>query len=205
MTDYPRCRRTSWADADRWADALAERIRAAGHVPGTIVALTRGGWVPARLLADRLGIKRLVSLRLQHWGVTATPSGRAELTEGLSGPVTGLDVLVVDDLTDTGQSLELATSHVRAAGARRVESATCLHITHSTFVPTYYAEEIPREGWVWIVFPWNYWEDLATLGRRAYDEAKGLDGAVALLRERCGLDVPAAELKFALERLAPKA
>lgn len=205
MTDYPRCRRTSWSDAERWADTLAERLRAAGHVPSTIVALTRGGWVPARLLADRLGINRLVSLRLQHWGVTATPSGRAELTEGLSGPVAGLDVLLVDDITDTGQSLELATQHVRVAGARRVESATCLHITHSTFVPTYYAEEIPREGWVWIVFPWNYWEDLATLGRRAFDEAKDLPGAIQVLHEKCGLDVTEADLQFALERVAPKA
>jgi uncharacterized protein len=204
MTDYPRCRRTTWSDADGWADALAEKIRTSGRAPQTIVALTRGGWVPARLLADRLGIKRLVSLRAQHWGVTATPSGRAELTEGLSGPVTDLEVLVVDDITDTGQSLELATAHVREAGARRVESATCLHITHSTFVPTYYAEEIPREGWVWIVFPWNYWEDLATLGRRAFDEAKDLDGAVALLAEKCQLTVPRADLEFALERLAPR-
>jgi uncharacterized protein len=146
-----------------------------------------------------------VSLRLQHWGVTATPSGKAELTEGLSGPVTGLDVLVVDDITDTGESLALATAHVREAGARRVESATCLHITRSTCVPSYYAEEIPREGWVWIVFPWNYWEDLATLGLKALDEAKDLRGAAGLLKQRCGLDVPIADLQFAVERVASRA
>ena len=198
MTDYPRCRRTSWTDADRWANTIAERVRAADRLPQTIVALTRGGWVPARLLADRLGIKRLVSLRAQHWGVTATPSGQAELTEGLSGPVDGQEVLVVDDITDTGQSLELATTHVHDAGARRVESATCLHITHSKFVPTYYAEEIPREGWVWIVFPWNYWEDLATLGRRAFDESRDIAGAAQLLRERCGLEVPLSDLAYVL-------
>jgi uncharacterized protein len=204
MVDYPRCRRTSWADADRWADTLAGRIREADRLPQVIVALTRGGWVPARLLADRLGIRRLVSIRAQHLGVTATPSGKAELTEGLSGPVQDLEVLVVDDITDTGQSLDLATAHVRAAGARRVESATCLHITHSTFVPTYFAEEIPREGWVWIVFPWNYWEDLATLGRRAVDESRNLTGAVELLRERCGLNVTEADLRFALDSVAPQ-
>ena len=28
----------------------------------------------------RLGVKRLVSIRLQHWGVTAQPSQKAELT-----------------------------------------------------------------------------------------------------------------------------
>ena len=205
MTDYPRCRRTSWSDADRWADTIAERVRASGRLPETIVALTRGGWVPARLLADRIGIKRLVSLRAQHWGVTATPSGNAELTEGLSGPVRDQNVLVVDDITDTGQSLELATAHVREAGARRVESATCLHISHSKFVPTYYAEEIPRDEWVWVVFPWNYWEDLATLARRAFDDTHDLGRTGEVLRERCGLDVSADDLRHALDGQARRA
>jgi hypoxanthine phosphoribosyltransferase len=204
MTDFPKCRATTWADADDWADTLARQIRQADRVPQTIAALTRGGWVPARLLADRLGIKRMVSLRAQHWGVTATPSGHAELTEGLSGPVHDQDVLVVDDITDTGQSLALATNHVAAAGARRVESATCLHITHSTFRPTYFAEEIPREGWVWVVFPWNYWEDVAHLAKRALDETADVAAATRLLHEKCGLAVPLKDVKAALARAAPK-
>jgi uncharacterized protein len=195
MADLPRCRRASWADVDVWAELLSDRVRSRGSVPATIVGLTRGGWVPARLLADRLGVRRLVSLRAQHWGVTATPDGKAELTEGISGPVTGQDVLVVDDITDTGDSLALAVEHVRAAGAARVESATFLHITHSKHVPTYYAEEIPREAWVWVVFPWNYWEDLEALATRAKALGGGVAQVRATLRERCGLDVSVADLE----------
>ena len=198
MADFPKCRRTGWDDADRWADAIAQRVRAAGRMPQTIVALTRGGWVPARLVADRLGVRRLVSLRAQHWGITATPSGKAELTEGLSGPVRDQDVLVVDDITDTGESLALATQHVTEAGARRVESAACLHIGHSKFVPTYFAEEIARDAWVWVVFPWNYWEDLKELAARAYDETHGASAAANLLRERCGLDASLADVTAVL-------
>ncbi|HKV90217.1 MAG TPA: phosphoribosyltransferase family protein, partial [Thermoplasmata archaeon] len=137
-----------------------------------------------------LRVKRLVSLRAQHWGVTATPSGTAEITEGLSGPVKDLDVLVVDDITDTGESLALATEAVRKAGAVRVESATFLHIGHAMLRPDYVAEEIPRDQWVWIVFPWNYWEDARNLVARAVEEAKSAAGARALLRERSGLDIP---------------
>ena len=198
MVDFPKCRLTTWADVDRWADHLAAKIRAAGHVPTTIVGLTRGGWVPSRLLADRLGVRRVVSLRLQHWGVTATPSGRAELTEGLSGSVEGQEVLVVDDITDTGESLKLAVAHVTEHGARRVESATALHILHSEFVPTYFAETIPRDRWVWIVFPWNYWEDLTTLARRAFEETGDLGRATSLLEERCGLKVPVEDVATVL-------
>jgi len=195
MADLPRCRRTSWADVDRWADRLADKVRSASAVPETIVALTRGGWVPSRLLSDRLGVKRIVSLRAQHWGVTATPDGKAQLTEGLSGPVDGQRVLVVDDITDTGESLSLAVAHVAEQHPARLESAACLHIAHSKFVPTYFAGEIPRAGWVWVVFPWNYWEDVAALATRALEYGRGVAVVRETLRSRCGFDVPLEDLE----------
>ncbi|MCI4337581.1 MAG: phosphoribosyltransferase [Thermoplasmata archaeon] len=199
MADLPKCRRTSWAEADSWAETIAQAVRARGHVPETIVALTRGGWVPGRLLADRLGVKRMVSIRLQHWGVTAQPSGKAELTEGLSGPVRGQSVLVVDDITDTGESLALATNAVREAGASRVESAACLHIGHSKFLPDYIGEEIPRDAWVWVVFPWNYWEDVRHLVHQAMAGGLDADQVRAVLRERSGLDLPLDHVARSLE------
>ena len=194
MADLPRCRRPGWDEIDRWADTLAQKVSRAGAVPETIVGMTRGGWVPARMLADRLGVRRLVSLRAQHWGVTATPDGAATLTEGLSGPVDARTVLIVDDITDTGESLALATKHVLGAQPARVETATLLHIARSKFVPTYFAEEIPRDGWAWIVFPWNYWEDLRSLAARAAAETPGIDAVRRTLRERCGLDVAREDL-----------
>jgi uncharacterized protein len=202
MVDLPRCRAVTWADVDGWADAIEWKVRSADRVPQTIVGLTRGGWVPSRLLADRLGVRRIVSLRAQHWGITATPTGAATLTEGLSGDVKGERVLVVDDITDTGDSLRLAVDLVTESKAAQVESAAFLHIEHSKFVPSYFAEKIPRDQWVWIVFPWNYWEDLATLARKAADLTPGLDAVRVTLRERSGLDVPVADLER-VARLVP--
>jgi uncharacterized protein len=203
MVDLPRCRRASWTEVERWADAVAGRIRSGGRAPEAIVGLTRGGWVPARLLGDRLGVHRLVSLRVQHWGVTASRDGEARLTEGLSGQVAGEAVLVVDDITDTGESLRLASEHVRAAGPRSVETAALVHIAHSRFVPTYFGEEIPRDAWVWIVFPWNYWEDLSTLAARAEALGPGAEAVRSTLRERCGLDVPTEDVRRALSAVRP--
>jgi hypoxanthine phosphoribosyltransferase len=140
-------------------------------------------------------VRRLVSVRAQHWGVTATPDGTAKLTEGLSGPVEGQKVLVVDDITDTGESLSLATAHVAEQHPARLETAAFLHIAHSKFVPTYYAEEIPRTGWVWVVFPWNYWEDLAALATKAAEFGRGVSTIRETLRTRSGLDVPLADLE----------
>ncbi len=206
MAELPRCRRATWADVDGWADAVARKVRAAGALPTTIVGVTRGGWVPARLLADRLGVRRIVSLRAQHWGVTATKDGVAAVTEGLSGPVAGEAVLVVDDITDSGESLKLAREHVAAAGPRRVDTAAFLHIGGAVHVPTYFAEEIDRAAWAWIVFPWNYWEDLIALAGRAAEEGPGAEAVRATLLGRCGLDVPTADVERALsERATPSA
>jgi uncharacterized protein len=194
MADLPRCRRATWSDIDRWADAVADRVRDAAAVPETIVGLTRGGWVPGRLLCDRLGVHRLVSLRAQHWGITATRTGAAALTEGLSGPVRGREVLVVDDITDTGDSLALAVDHVRARRPRRIESATLLHIAGARHVPTYFGEEVVRSEWAWVVFPWNYWEDLIALAARAAPEGTPLPRVRAELKRRAGLEVPLEDL-----------
>ena len=195
MADLPRCRRATWADIDRWADTVADGVREADAVPETIVGLTRGGWVPGRLLCDRLGVHRLVSLRAQHWGITATRTGAAALTEGLSGPVRGRTVLVVDDITDTGDSLALAVDHVRARRPSRLESAALLHITGARHVPTYYGEEIARSRWTWVVFPWNYWEDLVALSARAAPEGTAPPKVRLELKRRAGLDVPLRDLE----------
>jgi uncharacterized protein len=203
VTDLPTCRLATWADLDGWTRAVAAKVRAAGHVPEAIVGLTRGGWVPARLVADHLGVKRLLALQTAHWGVTATKDGHAALTERLSGSVEGTTVLIVDDITDTGESLAIAVDHIRSEGRpSRLETATCLHITHSKFVPTYFAEEVPAEHWVWVVFPWTYWEDLRALAAKALPEGKSAAGVARLLRDKCHLPVPPVDVERALRESA---
>jgi hypothetical protein len=48
---------------------------------------------------------------------------------------------------------------------------------------------------VWVVFPWNYWEDLEVLAQKAAQVAPGLDAIRTTLRERSGLEVPIADLE----------
>ncbi len=198
-TDLPTCRVAGWADIDGWVNRVVDKVHTSGHPPYAVVGMSRGGWIPARLVADRLGVKRLLTLQTSHWGVTATRSGKAEITQALSGRVAGEAVLIVDDITDTGESLILASDYIRREGRpSHIETATLLHITHSKLVPTYYAEEIPSDRWVWVVFPWTYWEDLRTLAARALPEGKDTDGVTRVLRERCGFAVPAREVAQAL-------
>ena len=109
------------------AQQLAEAIRRSGFNPTYIVGLARGGWIPARLLSDCLGVKKLLS-----FGVTYADSTRSQLTAySLPEPFPKADkVLLVEDCLESGKSLELAVELFRAEG-NTVRSA-CFFITKKT-------------------------------------------------------------------------
>ncbi|WP_148882326.1 phosphoribosyltransferase [Thermococcus aciditolerans] len=187
----------SWDDIERWAKEGAWKILEDGWRPDVIVGLARGGWVAARLYCDYLGVKDLVSLKVEHWGVTATPDGKAKLKYGTSYDLSGKKVLIVDDISDTGESLTLAKNYIEGKGPAEIRVATLLTIRGSRFKPDYYGEEI---DWAWIVFPWNFVEDMINLVNNIFEEKEALttDEIVELFRELHGMEVPKGRLEEAL-------
>jgi len=187
----------SWDDIERWAKEGGWKVLESDWRPDVVVGLARGGWVAARLYCDYLGVKDLVSIKVEHWGVTATPDGKARLKYGSSYDLGGKKVLIVDDISDTGESLTLAKSYVEEQGASEVRAATLLTIKGSRFKPDYYGEEI---DWAWIVFPWNFVEDMINLTGNLFEEKEALttDEIVELFRELHGVEVPKGKLEEAL-------
>ena len=196
MKKFP-ARLASWEDVERWAGEGAWKILEEGWKPDVIVGLARGGWVPARLYCDYLGVKDLVSLKVEHWGVTATPDGKAKLKYGSNYDLSGKRVLIVDDISDTGESLTLAKNYVESQKPAEIRTATLLTIKGSRFRPDYYGEEI---DWAWIVFPWNFVEDMINLVNNLLEERESLttDEIIELFRELHGLEVPKGKLEEAL-------
>jgi hypothetical protein len=156
----PLCYVLDFDDITNYAYQTAIKIRKSGWKPDVIVGVARGGWVHARLQCDLLGVKDLFSVKVDHWGVTATKDGKAKLTVPLTGDVKGKEVLVVDDITDTGESLTMAVDHVKEKGPAHVKSATLMHIAGSKFVPDYFGVEV---SWAWEIWPWNFYEDINAL------------------------------------------
>ncbi len=96
-------------------------------------------------------------------GITANPDGRALLTQELNINIENDSVLVVDDITDTGESMTLAMAHLYKMKPRELRNATLLHITHSKIEPEFYTVNVPKEKWTWFIFPWNLNEDMRTI------------------------------------------
>lgn len=161
------CEVMSWEHFYRLAKEVANKIKSSGYVPDMVIGLARGGWCLARVLCDFIGVKDLVSLKVEHWGITATPDGKAKLKYPFNIDLTGKKVLVVDDITDTGESMRISVDYVKTLNPSEVRTAALRHIEGSKFKPDYYAEKIT---WRWVIFPWNFVEDLCNLVEKVQSE-----------------------------------
>ena len=158
--DAFECEVMDWNLFDVLSKQVAKKIKDSNYQIDTIIGLARGGWVLARVLCDLLGVKDLLSLTVEHWGVTATPDGKARLKHLIRTPLSGKKVLVVDDITDTGESMQISVHHVKSLNPEQIKTATLRHIIGSDFIPDFYADEI---SWRWVIFPWNVTEDLCNI------------------------------------------
>ncbi len=147
---------------------MAREVVDAGWRPEVIVAISRGGLFHGRVLSDLLGIPALYTVKVEHWGVTATITGEARVTAPLSGPVEGKRVLAVDDIADTGDSLALVRDHLEEKGAAGVRLGALHHLPASKVRPDYCGKTLP--SWVWVVYPWNFTEDLGNVARKLLAE-----------------------------------
>ena len=183
-----RAHLVSWSDIEKWCSAIREQV-VDNFSPEVIIGLSRGGLVPSRILSDSLWIKDLLSIKTEHWGITATKSGQAVLNDPGKLNLKGKKVLIVDDITDTGQSMKLAYDFVKSQEPADIRSATMLHITRSEFVPDFYGELVDQKQWTWFIFPWNVYEDLDNLLMKAMKGKLNLAGIKALLKEQYDLDI----------------
>ena len=196
-----RCKLVTYDEIVSWTRDLAKQIRACDCKPTVVIGLTRGGWVPARLLCDLLGVKKLYAVKTEHWGVTANPDGKALLTQELNVSIEDEEVLVVDDITDTGESMSIAEAHLCEMRPRVLRTATLLHITRSRFKPEFYSVEVPEDQWTWFIFPWNRNEDLRTLLPKTLYEEKSEADIQNAFREQFQIDVPKEDILMTLKDL----
>ncbi|MCD6493999.1 MAG: phosphoribosyltransferase [Archaeoglobaceae archaeon] len=156
-----KCRQYTWNDIVELCRKLSNEIRKNKFKPDAIVAIARGGWVPARILCDFLNVKDLYSVKTEHWGIVATETGKARITQPLNVDFSGKNVLIVDDVADTGETVEIVAEHVRDLNAKDVKIAVIDYKHTSKFKPDFFASEMKE--WKWIVYPWSLREDLRDL------------------------------------------
>ena len=198
MSDSFECEIMSWELFEKLAINVAKSIRKDGFQPDFMVGLARGGWVLSRVLCDFLGVKDLVSLKVEHWGVTATPDGKAQIKYPFDIDLSGKNVLVVDDITDTGESMLVAVEYVKSKNPASIKTAALRHIDGSKFTPDYYGDVI---NWRWVVFPWNFVEDMCNLVPKASEDTDSLGEIKKRMKERFNVDLSTEQIESIKEEL----
>jgi hypothetical protein len=150
---------------------LAKRIRKDCFKPDVIVGVSRGGWPAARVMSDLLENPNLANVKVDFYLGVAETGTKPKITQPVSISVEERRVLIVDDVADTGESLNLVKAHVEKRGAEETKTITIYHKPWSILVPDYYEKETA----CWIVFPWERKESVRNIMKKCRQEGKSFE------------------------------
>jgi xanthine phosphoribosyltransferase len=141
----------SWDQIHRDSRALAWRLDGRGPEEGgwkAVVAITRGGMIPAMIVSRELDIRVVDTISVRSYSHQSQTEARVTKSPQAELMGDGTGILVIDDLVDTGRTLELvrrlypkahfATVYAKPSGRPMVDS---------------YITEVSQD--TWIFFPWD--------------------------------------------------
>jgi hypoxanthine phosphoribosyltransferase len=149
----------SWEQIHSLVLAISDDIEKSNFKPDIIVGISRGGWIPARIVSDFLGNSKLGSVSVEFYEQPRKTKSKPTLTQPISVSVKDKKILLVDDVADTGQSLKLVETHLKSNGASMIKIASIYYKPWSIVIPDYYRKETS----LWIIFPWEIKESLIKL------------------------------------------
>ena len=139
----------SWDQFHRDARALAWRLSAFGPFRA-VVAVTRGGLVPAAVVARELGIRVIETVCVASYEYDK--QGEITLLKGIGSQIAGSDggagVLIVDDLVDTG-----ATARVVREMLPKAHFATVYAKPAGRPLVDPFITEVSQDTWIYL--PWD--------------------------------------------------
>ena len=140
-----------WAYFDNWVNKLAELIKETEIEYNYIVALGRGGLIPGAMLSYKLGIKNLQNLGIN----TRQEDGKYLETVVYQRPAISGNVLVVDDINDSGKTFEAVDSLItKEYSIDKLTYCSIVRRYSSTFTKdTIQAVDTSIDDW--FVFPWD--------------------------------------------------
>jgi xanthine phosphoribosyltransferase len=144
----PKAFPVSWDQFHRDARALAWRLTASGPFDA-MVCITRGGLVPAAIVSRELGIRLIETVCIASYHDYQTQGG-LEVLKTIADTVRSLDgkVLVIDDLVDTGKTVQVVREMLPTAHYATVYAKPLGRPLVDTFIT-----EVSQDTWIY--FPWD--------------------------------------------------
>ena len=180
-----------WDTLYHLCSQIYETIRADSFKPDLIVGIARGGWVPARILADFFITTSTANVKVEFSHGIYETQEEPYIAQPVSGETRWKRVLLVDDISDTGNSLKATINHLQSRKVADLRTA-CLHVKPWTKqLPNYYAESTD----VWVIYPWELKEFIFDFAQQLAKEKKSGKEIEKLLLE---IGLPATPTKLFL-------
>tara|TARA_B100000315_G_C14560451_1_gene580285 strand:+ start:1331 stop:1744 length:414 start_codon:yes stop_codon:yes gene_type:complete len=116
--------------------------------PDYIVGIARGGVVPALIIAHHLKVKNYFMIKIERVG------DERKILADVKVDLTGKKVLIVEDMLETGKTMESAITYFKNLGAE-VHTA-CLYVMNKTDIKIDYVLDTID------IIPQFPWEDVLT-------------------------------------------
>ena len=124
---------------------IADKIKSENHEKITIVAVARGGLVPATIIAHLLGIKDIKFIRLSSY---SNEHQQSELVDTTFDEIPNAETTyIIDDICDSGETLLYLRKKYPLA-------KICVVINKNQTIKPDFAP-ITEPAGLWINFPWE--------------------------------------------------
>lgn len=141
-----------WSIIQRDTERLSEKIVDSGININLIVALLRGGTIPATILSHKLDLPMLTVGIKSYTGTVQSNLIVYQQCRELESFKEHTNILVVDDLVDTGDTLHYVKQEL-CGRFNQVYTAVLYQKDNTLFKPDFHVTEEP--GTKWLVFPWE--------------------------------------------------
>lgn len=148
-----KVRYVSWNNIQEVLNVLARRI-AESYIPNVIISIAKGGLIPARILADLLNVDEMGFIEVKFYKGIGIRGERPFVRSIALPQLRDKNVLVVDDVADSGRTIQLVVDTISVYAPKSLKSSVLYVKPWSTYIPDYYYS-ITDE---WIVFPWEVCE-----------------------------------------------
>jgi len=196
MDEELPCTLITWEVVYSLCRQLAQRLRKENFRIDAIVAIARGGYIPGRLLSDMLGIHDLTSFKIEHYQ-GAYKQHEAYVKYPLNADINGRNVLLLDDVCDSGDTFTVGIEHIRHCGKVNEMRTAAMHLkTVSTYIPDFYAETVSE--YRWLIYPWAVNEDLSSMIAKMQLDNSDVTLLQQEIKLRHGIDVTGRQMEDAL-------
>ncbi|MCH1771635.1 MULTISPECIES: phosphoribosyltransferase [Metallosphaera] len=144
----------TWDDIEEQIFRIARKMATESFYPDVIVAILTGGVIPAKLFADILNMKNIKYIDIKFYRDVNQTESKPVIRAVYVNDLENKKVLVVDDVSDTGETLEAVTNVISMFSPRLIRTATLYVKPWSRKIPDYFGEQVGK----WIIFPWDKWD-----------------------------------------------